>query len=200
MELSQLVAFNLALLAAMAAPGPALLLALRNAIAMGPRAGIATGAGLGIVAAGWTATALLGLDIVFSIFPWAYVTLKVGGAAYLFFVAWTLWRDARKPLVPQEGTVGRAFRSGLLVNLGNPKSVLFAAAVLVVIFPADLTPAQKAVITLNHLAVEVLVYTGFALLLSTRRARAGYLSLKPVFDRVAALVLGALGLRLLLSR
>lgn len=200
MDWPHLAAFNLTLLAAMAAPGPALLFALRQSIAGGFAVGVATGAGLGLVAAGWTAAALFGLEIVFTLFPWAFAALKLLGAGYLLWVAWGLWRDARTP-VAQAGDPGRrAFLGGALVNLGNPKSVLFAASVLVVIFPPGLSLPEKALIVANHFAVELAVYAAFAAALSTGPARAGYLRLKPVVDRVAALVLGALGLRLLFDR
>ena len=55
-------------------------------------------------------------------------------------------------------------------------------------------------IALNHLAVEWVVYAVFAIALSTGPARNGYLRLKPIFDRAAALLLGALGLRLIFSK
>ena len=71
-----LLAFNLTLLAALASPGPALLLALRTSLVAGPRAGIATGLGLGAMAAGWTALALLGLEAVFVVVPWARFSLR----------------------------------------------------------------------------------------------------------------------------
>ncbi|SDY10646.1 LysE family translocator [Citreimonas salinaria] len=200
MDWPHLVAFNLTLLAAMAAPGPALLFALRQSIAGGFRAGLATGAGLGLVAAAWTGAALLGLEVVFTLFPFAFTALKLLGAGYLLWVAWGLWRDARAPVAGPADPGRRAFLGGVLVNLGNPKSVLFAASVLVVIFPPGLGLAAKALIVLNHLVGEIAVYAAFAALLSTAPARAGYLRLKPVVDRVAALVLGALGLRLLLDR
>lgn len=200
-DAAHFVAFNLTLLAAIASPGPALLLALRTSLAHGPMAGIATGAGLGLMAAAWTAAALMGLGVVFALFPFAYLTIKVAGALYLIWIAWTLWRDACQPLSDAGHAASRAkaFRTGLLVNLGNPKSVLFASAVLLVIFPADLTLGAKVLIVINHLLVELLVYTGFALLLATQPARDGYLRAKPVLDRIAAAVLGLLGLRLLLD-
>nr|WP_053079069.1 LysE family transporter [Puniceibacterium sp. IMCC21224] len=201
MDAAHLLAFNLTLLAAMASPGPALLLALRTSLAYGPAAGIATGAGLGLMAATWTAAALLGLGLVFALFPFAYVAIKTAGALYLLWIAYTMWRDARQPLTEAAGPLdrARAFRTGLLVNLGNPKSVLFASAVLLVIFPPDLSLTAKALIVLNHLVVEVIVYSCFALLLSTPPARSGYLRAKPMLDRIAAGVLGLLGLRLLLD-
>jgi len=49
--LTQLIAFNLTLLAAMASPGPAFLLVLRNSIADGRRAGILTGLALALSSA-----------------------------------------------------------------------------------------------------------------------------------------------------
>jgi len=201
MEPAHLIAFNLTLLAAMASPGPALLMALRATLTGGRRAGILTGIGLGIAAAAWTAMALLGLDAIFAVVPWAYLLLKGVGAAYLIYLAVTIWRDARHPLEATAPATGRhAVLGGVLVNLSNPKSVLFASAVLLVVFPRDLSAAEMALIVGNHLVVEWLVYAGFALALSTRAARDGYLRLKPVLDRIAAAVLGALGLRLLVER
>jgi threonine/homoserine/homoserine lactone efflux protein len=184
----------------MAAPGPALLFALRQAITGGFASGVATGAGLGLAAAGWTGAALLGLDAAFRLVPWAYVLLKIAGAAYLIWIARGLWRDARAPLADSGHPERRAFLGGVLVNLANPKSVLFAASILVMIFPPDLALAEKAMIVANHFIVELIVYTLFAAALSGQAARQGYVRAKPLLDRIAAAVLGALGLRLLLDR
>ncbi|MDP4990198.1 MAG: LysE family translocator [Marivita lacus] len=200
MTSAQLIAFNLTLLAAMAAPGPALLYALRQSVAGGFRAGVATGAGLGLMAALWTGAALVGLNAVFALVPWTYLVLKTAGAIYLLWIAFQLWRNARDPVSDSARPGARAFFGGLLVNLANPKSVLFAGAVLVVIFPPDLSLGAKALIVANHFVVELVVYTLFAAFLSSAPARAGYLRLKPIIDRTAAAILGALGLRLLFGR
>lgn len=200
MEAAHLIAFNLTLLAAMAAPGPALLYALRQSVAGGFGVGLATGAGLGLMAAAWTGAALLGLEVVFALFPVAFTALKLAGALYLIWIGYTLWRDAGTPVSDAPTPRARAFWGGILINLGNPKSVLFAASVLVVIFPPGLSLAEKAMIVGNHFAVEVLVYAGFAAALASPPARAGYLRLKPLLDRIAGAVLGLLGLRLLVGK
>ncbi len=203
MELGHLIAFNLTLLASMASPGPALLLALKTTLTSGRMAGIVTGLGLGTMAAIWTGFALLGLEGIFRLFPWAYVALKTGGALYLLYIAYGMWKDASKPLAPsaaQAPSLRRAFFTGFAVNVGNPKSVIFASAVLLVIFPQGMSLTEKATIAFNHLVVEYAVYTAFALALSAGPARAGYLRLKPWFDRAAALILAALGLRLIFSK
>ena len=195
-----LIAFNLVLMAAIASPGAALLFAIRTSVASGRAAGVATGLGLGLMAALWTLAALLGLDGLFALFPWAYGALKLGGAVYLIWIAVKTWRQARTDPGAAPKPRGRAFLDGLLVNLGNPKSVLFAAAVIVVIFPAALTPREIALIFTNHLALEWLFYTAFAYALSSAPARRRYLGAKPTLDRIAALLLGGLGLKLLLQR
>ncbi|WGW02928.1 LysE family translocator [Tropicibacter oceani] len=200
MDWTHILAFNVTLLAAMAVPGPAFLFALRQSIAGGFLTGAATGIGLALVASGWTAAALLGLGAVFALVPWAFALLKITGALYLIWIAYTLWRDARQPVADSARPGARAFLGGVLVNLANPKSVLFAASVLLVIFPKDLGLADKALITANHFIVECCIYTAFAALLATPPARAGYLRLKPMIDRIAGALLGALGLRLLLDR
>ena len=200
MSWESLLAFNLVLMAAIASPGAALLFAIRTSVSSGRAAGIATGLGLASMAATWTLAALLGLESVFALFPWAYVVLKIGGAAYLMYLAVMTWRGANAPLGEAARPRGRAFLDGVLVNLGNPKSVLFAAAVIVVVFPQGLAAADIALIVANHWILEVIFYTVFATALSSARARTGYLRAKPVLDRIAATLLGALGLRLLLER
>jgi threonine/homoserine/homoserine lactone efflux protein len=200
MSWESLLAFNVVLMAAIASPGAALLFAIRTSVSSGRAAGIATGFGLASMAATWTLAALLGLESVFALFPWAYIVLKIGGAVYLMYLAVMTWRSANSPLGEAARPRGRAFLDGVLVNLGNPKSVLFAAAVIVVVFPQGLAAADIALIVANHWILEVIFYTLFATALSSARARTGYLRAKPVLDRIAATLLGALGLRLLLER
>ncbi|WP_327191945.1 LysE family translocator [Sulfitobacter geojensis] len=200
LTLADLAAFNAVLIVSILSPGAAFLMAVRSTVSNGRAAGIATGLGLGVMASLWTLAALLGMDALFALFPWAFAVLKTGGAAYLIYLAVMTWRGAAKPIATGTKPQGRAFLDGLLVNLGNPKSVLFAAAVLVVIFPPDLSAAQIALITANHLTLEILFYTACAFILSAPAARARYVRTKPLLDRIAALLLGGLGLKLLLQR
>ncbi|MDB2368978.1 LysE family transporter [Octadecabacter sp.] len=202
MDWTHLVAFNLTLLAALVSPGPAMLIALRTTLTAGRTHGILTGLGLAVMASIWTAMALLGLNAIFTLFPWAYVAAKTMGAAYLIWLAVKMWRAAHTPFadVARPGAPGRAVMTGFAANLANPKSMLFAASVLVVIFPHDITLGAKTIIVANQLVVEFIAYTGFAILVSTPPARTGYLRMKPLLDRLASVVLGALGLRLILTK
>lgn len=200
MTFGSLIAFNAALLAAIISPGPAFLVAIRTTLSRGRSAGIAVGVGLGIMAATWTLATLLGLEAVFSAFPWAYVTVKTFGAGYLIYIAFAMWRSAGDPIRSCQRHARSAVIQGLLINLLNPKSVLFAAAVLVVVFPPEMSAFEAAMVVGNHLIVELAFYTALAFGMSSRLIAAAYLRTKLYLDRAASLVLGALGVRLLLDR
>ena len=200
MTIEHLIAFNIALFAAIASPGPALLVAIQTTLKSGRRSGIAIGCGLGLIAAVWTLMALLGLEAIFQLVPWAYAFVRIVGACYLIYLAWGMWRGARDKLEPAARPARHAFRQGVLINLTNPKSVLFAAAVLIVIFPAGMSPVENALVVINHLVIEILFYTALAIGMSTSAVSSAYLKARVYIDRAASIVLGALGLRLLVGR
>jgi threonine/homoserine/homoserine lactone efflux protein len=200
MELAHLIAFNLTLLAAILSPGPAMLYFIRTTLASGRMAGLYTVWGLGMMAATWTALAFLGLDAIFAVFPWAFIALKTIGALYLIWITYQTWAHARAPMGDAPTPPMRAFLGGMLVNMSNPKSVLFAGAVIMVIFPQGMAFADKAIVVLNHLVIELIVGSALVLAFSTKHVSAGYLRAKPILDRIAASVLGFLGLKLVLSR
>ncbi len=200
MTFELLLAFNLALLAAIISPGPAMLVSIRTTLVHGRLAGIKTGLGLGLMAAIWTMMALLGLNGIFEIFPWAYIAMKTIGAVYLLYIAWNTWRGSRQPL-DKEVKIGKNnFRDGVLLNLSNPKSVLFAAAVIVLIFPPDLSLIEKTIIIVNHFIVEMICYTLIAITMSTEAVSKQYMKAKTWLDRFSAVVLGALGIKLLVQK
>jgi threonine/homoserine/homoserine lactone efflux protein len=200
MTIDSLIAFNIALLAALITPGPALLVAVQAAVGKGRRAGAGTGIGLALMAATWTAAALLGLDVIFRLFPSVYVVARAAGAVYLLYLAVQIWRSARKDVEPFALDARRAFMRGITVNFLNPKSVLFAAAVLVVVFPHDLGLAGCALVVVNHFVVELMFYMAVAVCAGSASIGDRFVQAKVVFNRGAAVVLGALGVRLLTSR
>ena len=126
MTWEQLATFNIGLLVAIASPGAALVMATHTSVSKGRAAGIAAGAGLGLMAAIWTMMALLGLVVIFELFPMLYIGAKILGGAYLMYLAYKAWRYASAPVDTRSPAVRHAFRQGFLVNLLNPKSLLFA--------------------------------------------------------------------------
>lgn len=197
MSIEHLISFNIALFVALVSPGPAMLVVVQTSLSTGRQAGIFAGCGLGLMAATWTMLALLGLDAIFKIFPWFYTTARFIGGIYLIYVAWKMWLGSRDEVKVKSETVRRSFRQGVTINMLNPKSVLFAAAVLVVIFPSNMTLFENAVIVLNQLAMEILFYTLLATAMNAQGIKKRYLDAKIYIDRTASFILATLGLRIL---
>ena len=198
MQPEHLIAFNITLLAAMASPGPALVVAIRTVLSAGGRAGMAIGCGLPSSPpaghsprwSGWMPFQAVPLVLHAGEDRWRAVSelsgirdLEGGTAACC------------RAVIP----AGHAFRSGILVNLSNPKSVLFAAAVLVAIFPPDMDIAHKLAIVGNHLGIEIVFYTMLAATMSRQAVRTRYFAMKLYLDRFAAAVLQVLAVNILFS-
>ncbi len=110
------------------APGPAnlavALLAMGRGRAVAPR--MALGLALGL--AFWGMLAAFGLGAVLAASERGMTALRILGGAYLLWLAWTGWCGAGVAVdVP---AVRRPFRTGLLLDLSNPKAVFAWLAVL----------------------------------------------------------------------
>lgn len=188
--------------AAMLSPGANVLLV--SQLAASDRTRSAVFAALGVTAGAflWAGFAVLGVNAVFEAFPHLRLALQVAGGVYLLYVASRLWRsngaDLNGAAAPGISSFA-AFRLGFLTNITNPKSALFFGSVFAASFPADPGPVLQvlvvAMIVLNCLCWHTLL----ALTFSMPRVRAAYARQRRVADRVAAAVVGALGLRLLLA-
>jgi threonine/homoserine/homoserine lactone efflux protein len=62
----------------------------------------------------------------------AFETLKYAGVAYLLYLAWSTWRETGTLGVPEDagGSVWQVIRTGITINLLNPKLTLFFFAFL----------------------------------------------------------------------
>ena len=200
MELAHVIAFNIALLAALVSPGPAMICAMQTAMSRGRRTGVQVGLGLASVAAGWVLLALLGFDWIFALYPWLYLSAKVLGGIYLIYVAYTMWRSSGDDFDETTHHFANPFIHGALINLLNPKSVLFGAAMLVVVFPPNLSLVEILFIAANQFIVEGIFYGLIAFGLSTRPLANRYIMARKYIDKMAASILAVLGLRLIWNK
>lgn len=197
--LAQLVLFVGTLAVAILSPGPGVIAVSQSAFAMGRARALPYGWGLALGASLWCLFALAGLTVLFRVVPWTYVALKVLGGAYLVWIAWKMWKHAPDPLPdPADKRFGSGFWGGLILNLSNPKPALFYSAVLLSIFPATLSLGDKAAIYLTAVSVELGFYTALATLMALPLLRRRYYAAKFWIDRVAAGLIGLLGISLIL--
>jgi threonine/homoserine/homoserine lactone efflux protein len=130
-----LLAFLVTTAIAMVTPGPDMLFILGCGMRGGPKAGLLATAGVATSEAIHVAVAAAGLAALFAAVPVAFTVVRVAGAGYLVYLGVQAIRN-RKPLV--ERNTDRAYLSGLLTNLLNPKMVTFTIAFL----PQFIDPAR----------------------------------------------------------
>lgn len=197
------VTFIAVSLAALASPGPAFLAMVHQTQNRSRRGCILFALGLASIATFWCGLAFFGLTAVFDIVPWLHSALKLAGGVYLVYLAVNTWRRATSALTdrtPELPTDKYAFFQGCAINLANPKSVLFAASVLLTIFPPDLSLFYKVAVLATLFMLETGFYSALTFGLHRPSVHRAYLGAKKSLDRVAASLLGALGLNLILSR
>jgi len=182
-------------------PGPAVLMSARTGLSEGFRTGVMLAMGIGSGAVIWALAAMFGLHLVFDAAPSLLWALKIGGAAYLLWMAWHLWRDAPAPFVAEDSRpVPRspleAFRLGLWTNLANPKAaVMFSSIFLGTVQPGTPVWVLGALLALIF-AAETIWNSLVARIFSLDRTRARYVSLKTLIDRSFGGLLALLGLKI----
>lgn len=189
-------------LAAVISPGPSFVVTVRTALRQGAPAALWLSLGLGIGTLVWAAAALFGLALLFQLVPWAYGALRLAGGLFLIWIAIGIWRGAAAPLPapdassPLPGSAARALRTGLAVQLANPKVAVFFGSVFVGLLPESPSPVLAAAALAIVFANEFGWYAVLSLAMTRGPVRAVYSGAKPAIDRLCGACLGLLGLRL----
>lgn len=130
-----------------ATPGPNMLYLVSRALAQGTGAGMISLVGCQVGSLVIMLCAAAGLTAALFAVPFAWDALRLGGAAYLLFLAWQCVRPGGQPIfaprpLPRE-PAARLFSVGFATAALNPKVALFYVAVL----PPFIDPALGDVFT-----------------------------------------------------
>ncbi len=201
MTLTAFLAFAGLVIFAAISPGPAVLMSARTGLTEGFRTGVMLALGIASGAVVWALAAMFGLNIVFAAAPSLLWALKLGGAAYLIWMAWNLWRDARTPLVTEDTRpVPRsplaAFRLGLWTNLSNPKAAVMFSSIFLGTIKQGAPLWELGMLLLIIFVAETSWNSFVARIFSLERTRARYINLKTVIDRCFGGMLALLGVKL----
>ena len=117
------------------APGPDNLFVISQGVTRGRRAALRTAWGMCSGNAIHTLAAAIGLSALVRSSDIAFWALRLAGAGYLLYLAWSTVAELRRPTpapAHQDSDAGDArwFRRGLAMNLLNPKVILFFLAFL----------------------------------------------------------------------
>ena len=187
-------------------PGQDTFFILGRSLAGGRSAGISAALGISTGTVVHTIFAALGLSALLATSPYAFMTVKFAGAAYLIYIG--VRALLVKDTLPAEANAtpdGRwsAFRQGVLTNLLNPKVALFFLALLPQFIAADSGRKVLAFLALGLSFVAMGVAWCVMLAIAAAKLRGAFLrrpSMAQVLNKVAGAMFIGLGLRLATAR
>lgn len=112
-------------------PGPDILFVITQSITRGRKAGMVFAAGLCTGLIVHVTAVSLGVSILLMSSPVAFTMLKFAGAAYLLYLgvkAFLARRENHFELSGDAAVSGKLYRKGILMNILNPKVILFFLA------------------------------------------------------------------------
>lgn len=175
-------------------PGPNMLYLVSRSLAQGTAAGMISLAGCQFGSLAIMICAAAGITAALMAIPYAWDVLRLGGAAYLAFLAWQCVKPGGQPLfapraLPRE-PAARLFAVGFATAALNPKVALFYMAVL----PPFLDPERGSLLLQAMILglTQIIVCTAWdAVLVRGAAGTAKFLSTKPFWMAVQRWVLGA---------
>ncbi|CAM3611269.1 Homoserine/Threonine efflux protein [Bordetella sputigena] len=196
--------FGVAALLALS-PGPDNLFVLTQSALWGRSAGLMVVLGLCTGLLGHTAAVAVGLAAVFAASPLAFAALKWAGAAYLAYLAWQAFRAPAGTVAgtaPPRLRPAALYARGIVMNLTNPKVLLFFMAFLPQFATPAAGPVGPQVVVLGGVFMlatlmvfgAIAVFSGAAGAMLQRSARA-----RRMLNIGAGVVLAGLALRLATS-
>lgn len=186
-------------------PGPDNLFVLTQSALLGRRAGLMATFGFCTGLIVHTLGVTLGVAALLRASPLAFTLLKLCGAGYLIYLAWRfLGTSAISGELPGAGERGswRLYRRGIIMNVTNPKVLLFFLALLPQFADPGAGPVawQMLVFGLLFMAATLLVFGGLALLAAGLRPwLGGRPRVQFWIQRLAALIFLLLAIRLAMA-
>jgi threonine/homoserine/homoserine lactone efflux protein len=142
--------FLLTSLVVVLVPGTGVIYTVSTGLALRWRASIAATIGCTAGILPHLTASVLGLSAILHMSARAFQVLKLAGALYLLYLAWSLWRDTGTFKFDRPAQKSDAFQialKGFLINILNPKLTIFFFAFLpLFVSPDAASPTQQMLV------------------------------------------------------
>jgi len=144
-------------------PGTGVIYTISNGLFLGRRASIAAAFGCTAGIVPHLTASILGLSAILHTSAIAFQVVKYGGAAYLLYLAWTMWRETgalKFDSKPSGKGLWQITRRGFLINILNPKLSIFFLAFLPLFVATDsVSPTmQMAFLSAIFMAMTFVIF------------------------------------------
>jgi threonine/homoserine/homoserine lactone efflux protein len=175
-------------------PGPNMIYLASRSVAQGRRAGLISLAGVAVGFLAYLLLATAGLTAILVTVPALFTAVKLAGAAYLLYLAWTMVRPGGRSAfdtveLPPHRPL-RLFGMGLLTNLLNPKIAVMYMALIPQFVSADDGPVWLQSLILGSVQIAIAVTVNGLIVLGSARLSA-VLHARPRWMRAQRLASGA---------
>jgi threonine/homoserine/homoserine lactone efflux protein len=190
---SQLIAFVFASILFIQVPGPSLLFTIGRALTVGRREALLSAVGNGIGIFGQIIALAVGLGALVAASSTAFTAVKLAGAVYVVYLGVQAIRhraDARRALADASGPVRSAsswsaIRTGSIVGVTNPKTLVFFAAFLPQFIDVS-APAAPQLLALGALFCAMAIVSDGCWVIAASRARAWFAHKPQRLDHLGA--------------
>lgn len=203
-DLADLAVFMTASLLLNLTPGNDMMFVIGQSIKSGFRAGMAASLGIATGSLVHLALVALGAGVAIAQHPQLFDVIRYAGAAYLLWLAWKAWTSGGAFMVRERTRVSSvaAWREGTLVNLLNPKVIVFMFAFLPpFVHPENGNPLLQLLIlgAIFNIGGTLINFSAAAFAGSLASALNGNFNLSRWFSRFTSTVFVVLAARLAFS-
>jgi threonine/homoserine/homoserine lactone efflux protein len=190
-----------------ATPGASTAVVLRNAVAGGTRAGLATAIGANAGSICYGLLTAFGVSVVLQRWPAVWLALRIGGTVYLAWLGYRSLVRARSYTAPHamaDATappprLARSAREGFVTNVLNPSLAAFYLVILPDFIPRGAPFAASAMtLTAIHVTLAIAWHSTWAAAGGTLAATLSRTRPRRVLEAISGIALLALALKLAL--
>jgi len=186
--------------AGVVSPGPNFALISRLAVSGAKPAAAGATLGLAMAATFYAILTMTGLALILTRIGWLARLVQIAGGCYLIYLGLRSWLSAT-PAAATHPTLAdgglRGFRTGFLVNMSNPKVIVFFVSLYAVAVPPQTALWIKLLILAGGFLLEIFWYGLVTALLSTAPARAVHDRFGLWAERAIGTLLAGFGIRLI---
>ena len=161
------VAFMLACWVISISPGAGAIASMSSGLNYGFRRGYWNALGLQLALLLQIGIVAAGVGVLFATTPWAFLVVKWFGVGYLLYLAYLQWKAPVQSIEIQQEqqatkSIPKLIAYGFLVNMSNPKAIVFLLAVLPQFL--DLSQPQwiqYGVMAVTIISIDLIVMAGY---------------------------------------
>lgn len=147
-------------------PGAGAIASMSSGLNYGFRRGYWNALGLQLALLVQIAIVAAGVGVVFATSPWAFLVVKWFGVLYLLYLAYLQWTAPSQSIdihvEHQQKSIEKLLLNGFVVNISNPKAIVFLLAVLRQFLDlAKPQTIQYVIMATTMISIDLIVMAGY---------------------------------------